>query len=127
MLLYKIDNISDCQFSLDGGETFEALNILPDSVELSAEVEKSNNHRDVYKSKECSFTGSFEINHGTFEQMMEQVSNNPSRWDLHYTVKVQNRRHKKRRINKKWAKRYGYKSVEKVIKGFAIDEQVRSM
>lgn len=29
---------------------------------------------------------------------------------------VQNRRHKKKRINKKWAKRYGYKTVFKTVK-----------
>lgn len=34
---------------------------------------------------------------------------------FHQPVQVQVRRHKKKRINKKWAKRYGYKTVFKSI------------
>lgn len=34
---------------------------------------------------------------------------------VHQPVQVQVRRHKKKRINKKWAKRYGYKTVFKSI------------
>ena len=35
---------------------------------------------------------------------------------FHQPVQVQVRKHKKKRINKKWAKRYGYKTVVKSIK-----------
>ena len=35
---------------------------------------------------------------------------------FHQPVQVQVRRHKKKRINKKWAKRYGYKTVFKSLK-----------
>ena len=35
---------------------------------------------------------------------------------FHHPVQVQVRRHKRKRINKKWAKRYGYKTVFKSIK-----------
>ena len=35
---------------------------------------------------------------------------------FHQPVQVQVRRHKKKRINKKWAKRYGYKTVFKSVK-----------
>ena len=32
----------------------------------------------------------------------------------------QKRKHKKKRINKKWAKRYGYKCVTKTTKGWKL-------
>lgn len=35
---------------------------------------------------------------------------------FHQPVQVQVRRHKKKRINKKWAKRYGYKTMFKQVK-----------
>ena len=38
---------------------------------------------------------------------------------LHQPVQVQVRKHKKKRINKKWAKRYGYKTV---FKSFELEE-----
>ena len=36
------------------------------------------------------------------------------------TKTVQAKTHKKKRINKKWAKRYGYKCVTKTIKGWKL-------
>lgn len=119
---YKTDHITNCQISFDNGVTFEPFNALPEDIQISAEVEKSNKHRDIYKTKECSFTGSFEVNNDAWNQIMQQVEDNHARWEMHYTYKVQNRRHKKRRINKKWAKRYGYRTIESVIKDL---EEVR--
>lgn len=34
---------------------------------------------------------------------------------------IQKRRHKKKRINKKWAKKYGYKMIPVVMKGWKIE------
>lgn len=113
---YKTDKITDCLISFNNGETFESLNILPDHVQLSAEADESTNYRDIYKTDEYSFTGTFKIDHNALKELYDSSS----RWDLYYTVKVQNRRHKKRRINKKWAKRYGYRLVEKVVEGLEI-------
>ena len=42
-------------------------------------------------------------------------------FDLQYTVMVQARRHRKKRINKKWLKRYGYKPKQIISKGWRID------
>lgn len=44
-------------------------------------------------------------------------------WCLKYTMHVQRRRHRKWRINKKWAKRYGYKEVPMVISNIRIVNQ----
>lgn len=37
----------------------------------------------------------------------------PDSYSFYMPVYVQRRKHKKKRINKKWAKRYGYKTVNK--------------
>ena len=37
-------------------------------------------------------------------------------FDLSYEEQVQARKHRKKRINKKWLKRYGYKTVTKTLK-----------
>ena len=92
---------------------------MPNDVQISVEADESTNYRDIYKTDEFSFTGTFEIDH----EALKELNKIPSRWDLYYTVKVQNRRHKKRRINKKWAKRYGYRLVEKVVEGLEIQNE----
>ena len=40
------------------------------------------------------------------------VSKEPPKYRVEFPIgKVQRRKHKKRRINKKWAKKYGYKDI----------------
>lgn len=41
-------------------------------------------------------------------------------------LKIQKRIHKKKRINKKWAKRYGFISIPIVIPGFRLEEGIDS-
>lgn len=38
--------------------------------------------------------------------------------DVQVIVYIQNRRHHKKRINKKWFKRYGYTEEERIVKGW---------
>ena len=38
--------------------------------------------------------------------------------DVHVIVYIQNRRHHKKRINKKWLKRYGCIEEERIVKGW---------
>lgn len=44
----------------------------------------------------------------------------PDSYDIQYVKIVQARKHKKKRINKKWLKRYGYKKVIVNSKGWNI-------
>lgn len=44
----------------------------------------------------------------------------PDKYDIALDVLVQRRKHKKKRINKKWAKRYGFKCVTKTTKGWKL-------
>ena len=44
----------------------------------------------------------------------------PDSYDIQYVKIVQTRKHKKKRINKKWLKRYGYKKVIVNSKGWNV-------
>ena len=48
------------------------------------------------------------------------LSKLPDRYDIQFQKFVQARRHKKRRINKKWLKRYGYKIITVDAKGWKV-------
>jgi hypothetical protein len=48
------------------------------------------------------------------------VSKMPDSYDVQFLKVVQVRKHKKRRINRKWAKRYGYKPITVTSKGWKI-------
>ena len=48
------------------------------------------------------------------------TSNMPDAYDIQFIKFVQARKHKKRRINKKWLKRYGYKKMIVESKGWKM-------
>ena len=48
------------------------------------------------------------------------LAKQPDAYDIQYTKIVQVRRYKRKRINKKWIKRYGYKKILVTGKGFKI-------
>lgn len=52
------------------------------------------------------------------------VAQMPNSYDIQYVKIVQARKHKKKRINKKWLKRYGYKKVIVNSKGWNVKAHV---
>ena len=48
------------------------------------------------------------------------IANMPDAYDIQFIKFVQARKHKKRRINKKWLKRYGYKQITVESKGWRM-------
>ena len=48
------------------------------------------------------------------------IANMPDAYDVQFIKLVQARKHKKRRINKKWLKRYGYKQMIVESKGWKV-------
>ena len=48
------------------------------------------------------------------------IAKTPDAYDIQFVKFVQARKHKKRRINKKWLKRYGYKQMIVENKGWKI-------
>ena len=57
------------------------------------------------------------INNDVLTKLTGKVSD---KYDITLPVIVQRRKHKKKRINKKWAKRYGFKCVTKTTKGWKL-------
>lgn len=92
-------------FTRDGNQLFRMDNITSVGVETPIELE-CNNIRSF--SKWQSFTA--ECSGMPTPQLMEILNpiSNPT-YEVEGVVnRIQKRRHKKHRINKKWAKRYGY-------------------
>ena len=69
--------------------------------------------------KEVTFTfESATINEELWERLMP--SEFPEMFDIEYPKIVQARKHRKKRINKKWLKKYGYKQIMVRSKGWKI-------
>ena len=102
----KIDTI-DCEIEFDANDIPEYVKSIrcPMSVEAEAKFECDVDAKILKKltgidlARGSDFTGHTIL--------------------FHQPVQVQARRHKKKRINKKWAKRYGYKTV---FKSFKLEE-----
>ena len=60
-----------------------------------------------------SFEGTFENTELNVDLFNQLIATQPeATYDLYCTVLVQARKHKKKRINKKWRKRYGFKEKQ---------------
>lgn len=75
-----------------------------------------------HKVSSLSDTAKLTIECGTANNnvLSKLVGKIPDEYDIDYSIYVQARKHKKKRINKKWAKRYGYKCVTKTAKGWKL-------
>ena len=111
---FEINEITNVSFSTDGGQTYIPVSGAIDISDKEIEVPANTT---FYKAKEASFTSTFDMNNELWKLLMKDVINNPNRYELHYVTQEQNRKHKKRRINKKWLKKYGTHPVEHVYKG----------
>ncbi len=80
-----------------------------------------------------SLSNIFQDKNGTFEFTLERIqlkdllpifgydeSKLPDKYDIQITYFKQKRKHRKKRINKKWLKRYGYIQKNKIIKGWEL-------
>ena len=74
--------------------------------------------RNFNRDKEITFGFNTNcINTDLFNTLCGDSENNESKTELYFSTMVQNRKHKKKRINKKWAKRYGFREVQTKIVG----------
>ena len=74
---------------------------------------------EFYRGKEASFTmTNASINLDLLQQLCQPQL--PQSYDIIYPKVVQVRKHKKKRINKKWLKRYGYKIIHVTSQGWKI-------
>ena len=89
--------------------------------------EEHNKHGDInwFKYKNEEYTMSVDFNKEIDTNELHKVlgidtSNMPDAYDVQFIKLVQARKHKKRRINKKWLKRYGYKQIIVESKGWKV-------
>lgn len=62
-----------------------------------------------------------EFDENVFQEIIKHPWND-HKFDITYPIMIQARRHKKKRINKKWQKRYGYKQVMVTSKDWKLSE-----
>ena len=90
------------------------MNPTPDNVKAYKEAVKSLNG-----GKSVSYTFSnCTINKDMLNELCGSLLEPRDKWYMIFEKKVQCRRHHKRRINKKWSKRYGFKTV---YEKYAVD------
>ena len=99
----KIDTM-DCETEFDANDVPEYVKSIHCPMSIEAEA---NFECDIDAKTFKKLTG-IDLAHDSDITGCTVLFNQP--------VQVQVRRHKKKRINKKWAKRYGYKTVFKSIK-----------
>lgn len=107
----------------------DGVKLIPisDAVITTAEVNEEGEkfEKTLYPlNKETEFTATVETIPEVFNELVKQVD--PNEYTIKYTKYVQARRHHKRRINKKWLKKYGYKERTVVIDGLKIASTKRN-
>lgn len=72
--------------------------------------------------RDLSFSADCEINDDLLQKLLGcDLSQLGDMYDIQYARPVRVRRHKKKRIDKKWEKRYGYKLEYKTLKGCNVE------
>ena len=121
-----------CVMNFFDTETGENLGQIENIKEISmshfSETEEEHNkHGDInwfkYKNEEYTMSVGFDKEIGINELhkvLGIDTSNMPDAYDIQFIKFVQARKHKKRRINKKWLKKYGYKQITVESKGWKV-------
>ena len=104
-------------------ETDENLGQLEDIEEVNMTSECQIDYgRDVHNpTYEFTFNADKPIDTEEFYKILGiDIANMPDAYDVQFIKLVQARKNKKRRINKKWLKRYGYKQMIVESKGWKV-------
>lgn len=64
-----------------------------------------------------------EINEDITNRIFRYDEGREDNWSLSFVKLEQIRRHRKKRINKKWAKKYGYRQVNIPLGNFSLSKQ----
>ena len=76
-------------------------------------------NRLITNELSASFSADCEINYELLKKLIPMnIGEEP--WEIVYVKIVQARKHRKKRINKKWLKRYGYKQQLVKSKGWKV-------
>lgn len=77
---------------------------------------------DLNREDSFSFTSNIDINTDLFRTLCGEPDVGSTPLTLYSEKRVQVRRHRKKRINKKWAKKYGYRVIKVPIGDFYFSE-----
>ena len=115
---FNINEISNFGFiDMGTGERFE---LLDTSIEIDTLCPNEKPEIRSFGTCEAIFTcENATINEKLFSELFSPKMSDT--FNLQYTTMVQARRHRKKRINKKWLKRYGCKPIQMTSKEWRID------
>lgn len=121
--IYIIKSIDNRSYIIKNTITNEEISIGDiKSVEIEEKSTYEYNHqynKGKISNGEAAIT--IDLNAGDFSELFGFDSNNiPEQYDIQYLVPVQKRKHKKKRINKKWLKQYGYANDSIIHKGWKL-------
>lgn len=116
--------LKDMTLFIDDKYVGQVKGILPGNIEVKPAPLELDNTAYLVKNKTFEFKpleAKFNADCSSFnmQQMLFGLTKPISQlFDLGYEGQIQIRRHHKKRINKKWAKRYGYRTVYKSVGKF---------
>ena len=116
---FVIDGIKG--FSCVNTKTGEEFSLSGGTIELEAWSPYETQEVKVSGTCEATFTCQNAIIN---EELLSELflPKRQHTFNLEYSAMVQARRHRKRRINKKWLKKYGYKPVRMNSNGWELSE-----
>ena len=132
MIFIPLKDIEHCVLNIFNAETGENLGQIEDVTDVTMVSEnKTDYQRDKYGEiasrfvHDPTYTLSFNANKPISKEDFDMFlgidkSNMPDACNVQFIKFVQARKHKKRRINKKWLKRYGYKQISVESKGWKM-------
>lgn len=104
-------------------EAINLLNIDLNNLSLSPYDSIEDNLATKHRTKLFSNSASLSLTVKCDNNILSKLDGTAlDKYNITLPVFVQKRNHKKKRINKKWAKRYGYKCATKIIKGWKLKQ-----
>ena len=103
--LGQVDDVKSIDFTINQKDTVDRYGNL---------IDREENHTCTFDMVEPMDTDKLYKVLGIDEASM------PVKYDIQVLKVVQCRRHKKKRINKKWKKKYGYKQTHVAMKGWKM-------
>ena len=132
MIYIPPKDIDNCVMNIFDTKTGENLGQIENIKEVNMTSEtKTDYARDEHEkvvsrfvhdpTYTITFNSDEPIDTEEFYKMLGiDIANMPDAYDIQFIKFVQARKHKKRRINKKWLKRYGYRQIIVESKGWKI-------
>ena len=119
-----VDNLSGGTLSIFNATTNQKLCDLDNVKDVSVEEDISYDYYKVWslpKSSKMTMEVKMDTPIDFNKFLCMDFTQFPDIHDIQYSKVVPVRKHKKKRINKKWLKRYGYKEVVIKSKGWKIN------